>query len=154
MTAATLPTAEDLGAVVEKKFRPFLLGAAGRAGWRPEDFPGLAFVSAAEALDGFDPARGDLLARAFAFLRRAAAGSGFLPVGVDADEILGGAAGLEDPAAILEAVEEVGRFVALGAAVERPTAGSARSKRRQVAARCVAAERLLRGGDGRQHELF
>jgi hypothetical protein len=153
MTAAGLPTAATLGAVVEKKFRPFLLGAAGRAGWQPCDFPGIAFVAAADALAGFDPARGDLVARAFSFLRRAAARSGFLPAGDDAEEALLGVAGGDDPAAVVEAIEEVGRLVALGAAVERPR-GSDRTARRHTVKRRGAAERFLRGGDGRQGELF
>jgi hypothetical protein len=148
-TATHLQAVDVLAARLLKKFQPGLLRLAQRAGWRREDLPGVAWLAAHDALAGFDLARGDLDARGWFFCQQQA--RGFLPASCGADD-LRDVAGGDDPAVVVEAAEEIGRLLALGAGVERePT--SARTGRRWRANARGAAEALLRGG-GRQGELF
>lgn len=153
MSAATmpLPTTDDLAARLLDKFKPGLLRLAARAGWRAEDLPGVAWLAAAEALEDFNPARGDLDARGWWCCKSQA--RGFLPRSVGEDALLDLYGG-DDPAEIVEAVEEVdSRLLALGAASE-PAAGSARTARRFRARARGAAAMLLAGGNGWQLEMF
>lgn len=153
MSAATIPltSVDDFAVRLLQKFRPGLLRLAARAGWGPEDLQGVAWLAAAEALAAFDPSKGNLEARGWWACRQQA--RGFLPPAGELDE-LDGVIGGDDPAAILEAVEEVdSRLLGLGAGVERE-ARSERTARRYRARARGAAAMLLAGGDGRQSELF
>lgn len=149
-TACALPTVDDLAAHLLQKFRPGLLRLASRAGWRAADLPGVAWLAAHDALQDYDSGKGCIDSRAWTFCKRQA--RGFMPRGgADVlDKVIGG----DDPAAIVEAADEVDRrLLALGAGIEC-AASSARSARRHQARARSAAQQLLRGGDGRQGELF
>lgn len=149
-TACALPTVDELAAHLLEKFRPGLLRLASRAGWRAADLPGVTWLAAHDALQFYDGSKGSIDSRGWTFCRRQA--RGFMPRGgVDVlDNVMGG----DDPAAIVEAASEVHRrLLRLGAGIERAD-GSARSARRHQARARSAAEQLLRGGDGRQGELF
>ena len=152
MSTAVLPvpSVDALAKHLLKKFRPGLLRLAARAGWRAGDLPGVAWLAAHDALQQYDSGKGDLEARGWWACRQQA--RGFLPRG--GADVLDNVIGGDDPAAICEAAEEVHRrLLGLGAGIER-AAGSARSARRHQARARSAAQQLLRGGDGRQGELF
>lgn len=123
---------------------------ASRAGWRAADLPGVTWLAAHDALQGYDSSKGSIDSRAWTFCKRQA--RGFMPRG--GADVLDNVIGGDDPATIIEAADEVDRrLLALGACVER-AAGSKRSARRHQARARSAAQQLLRGGDGRQCELF
>jgi hypothetical protein len=109
-----------------------------------------ARLGAIEALNGFEPARGGLLPRAWTKCKEHFRALGFLPRGLDASDALGGIAGGDDPAEILAAAEAVGGLAPLQAR----RGASARTGRRWAARSRGAAELLAAGGDGRQGELF
>lgn len=149
MTCA-LPTVDVFASHLLKKFKPGLLRLAARAGWRSEDIQAVVWLAAHDALRLYDKSKGDLDARGWWCCRAQA--RGFMPAGDE--EALFDIAGGNDPAAIFEAAEEVDRrLLSLGAGIERE-AGSARTARRYRARARSAAQQLLRGGDGRQGELF
>ncbi|MEW6292794.1 MAG: hypothetical protein AB1544_05750 [Pseudomonadota bacterium] len=150
-TACVLPTVDNLAAHLLKKFRPGLLRLAARAGWQSGDLQGVAWLAAHDALQHYDGSKGNLDARGWWCCRAQA--RGFLPAGGREEAFLEAEDG-DDPASILEAAEQVDlRLLGLGAGVERKS-GSARSARRFRARARSAAAQLLRGGDGRQGELF
>lgn len=149
---------ERLAAALLKKFKNFTQKMAAPAGWESSDAVQQCFIAAADALENFDPARGNLMPRAYWHLQQAARKSGFVPTGGAGEDdngmaVLDQVAGGDDPAEILAAAQQFERIVALGAAVERP-AGSERSARRHRARARSAAEQFLRGAAGRQGELF
>lgn len=150
MTAAsTLPTVDNLAAHLLQKFMPGLMRLASHAGWRAGDLPGVTWLAAHDALQGYDISKVSIDARSWTFCQRQA--RGFMPRGeADVlDKVMGG----DDPAAIFEAIDEVDRrLLSLGAGIERD-ACSARTARRHQARARSAVQQLLRG-DARQGELF
>lgn len=149
-TACALPTVDELAAHILQKFKAGLMRLASRAGWRAADLPGVTWLAAHDALHNYDGSKGSIDSRAWTFCKRQA--RGFMPRG--GADVLDNVIGGDDPAALVEAADEVDRrLLRLGAGIER-AAGSARSARRHQARARSAAQQLLRGGDGRQGELF
>lgn len=149
-TACALQTVDELAAHILQKFKAGLMRLASRAGWHAGDLPGVTWLAAHDALHEYDGSKGSIDARAWTFCQRQA--RGFMPRGGadELDTVIGG----DDPAALVEAADEFDRrLLGLGAGIER-AAGSARSSRRHQARARSAAQQLLRGGDGKQQELF
>lgn len=152
MSALIFATPSDLATALMKKYASGISLLSRRAGWARNDAAQQAWVAAAEALQDFDPARGELMSRAWWFLRQSARKSGFVPCGGSGGE--GGGldqtAGGDDPAEIIAAAQEYERL-GLDKYVGR-IGGAARSQRRWRAEARRAAEAALRGGA--QGELF
>lgn len=147
MSALTLPTVTELAEVLLKKYMPFLLKQSPATGWQWSELKGVCHVAAADALTGFDPARGDLIGRGFGKLTEQVHGAGFSPRGairVDAAIILDAAENLDDPAAVLATGQLADLLVERGlvAAALGDDAGSERTRRRRVVERRRAAEKL------------
>lgn len=156
MIAAAIPTPSDLSAALLKKYAGGIVNLSQRAGWQRDDARQQCWVAAAEAIQGFDEGKGDLLARAWFFLQIAAKRAGFLPCGrvtddadgiVELEKIQGG----DDPSEILAAIEKA---ELLG--FDKYAEGITKSKssgRRHAARAQGAAQQLVLGG-GRQGDLF
>jgi hypothetical protein len=154
MIAATIPTPTDLAADLLKKYGGGIANLSKRAGWQRDDARQQCWVAAAEAINGYDKGKGDLLARAWFYLQIAAKRAGFLPcnLSTDANEIseLDKIQGGDDPAEILAAVEKA-EALGFEKYVER-IANSKSSGRRHAARARGAAEALISGGQ--QGDLF
>lgn len=154
MTAAT-PTLSDLADALLKKYAGGIAKLSQRAGWQRDDARQQCCVAAAEAIEGYDSRKGDLLARAWFFLQIAAKRAGFIPCGrvtdddgiVELDRIQGG----DDPALILEAVQKAER---LGFDKYAEGITKSKSSARRNAARARGAAAALIAGAGRQGDLF
>lgn len=151
----TIPTPTDLSADLLKKYAGGIANLSMRAGWHRDDTRQQAWVASAEAIQGFDESKGDLLARAWFFLQIAAKRAGFLPSGrvvdvetgiTELEKIQGG----DDPAEILSAVQKFERL-GFDKYAER-SANSKSSGRRHAARARGAAEALISGGQ--QGDLF
>ncbi len=156
MSAAfMLPSIMELADFLLKKFQPALRTESTRAGWQPQDLRGVCYVAAADALNGFDPARGDLIARGHAKIEEQARHAGFAPRGaarVDTAVILDAAENFDDPAAVLAAGQLAALLIERGlvAAALGDDVGSERTRRRRVVERRSAAENLARHfGEGK-----
>ena len=147
--SATLmpPSIMELADFLLKKFQPALRAESTRAGWQPQDLKGVCYVAAADALTGFDPARGDLIARGHAKIEEQVRGAGFSPRGAireDAEVILAPAANFDDPFSILAAGQLADLLTSRGlvAAALSDDVGSERTCRRRVVERRLAAKKL------------
>ena len=143
----TLPTVTELADILLAKYMPFLLRESSTAGWQRAELKGVCHVAAADALTGFDPARGDLIARGHAKIEEQVRGAGFSPRGAireDAEVILAPAANFDDPFSILAARQLADLLTSRGlvAAALSDDVGSERTCRRRVVERRLAAKKL------------
>lgn len=147
------PAVDALAVELRVRFHPFLASRRQKCGWETCDVQQECFIAAAEALRGFNPARGSLMARAYFILYKRAAAAGFLPVGKDFEVALAQVAGGDDPCAILEALDEIQHLVDVGivAAALLPDPPATRVKRRHCARLEGAARSYARG---LQAEIF